>query len=104
MAEISRLVDTQIRPCLLFMTHFNRLRSAGASFLFAVAALWIATVVLAEGNLPRFREQLIDDDLGDCWALAAADINGDGRTDIVAVRYDSVRVVWCVIPNWTRRL
>ena len=86
------------------MTHFNRLRSAGSSFLFAAAALWIATVALAEGNLPKFREQLIDDDLGDCWALAVADINGDGRTDIVAVSYDPARVVWYENPTWKRRI
>src|SRR5436309_3959940 len=94
MAEISRRVDTQIRPCLLFMTHFNRLRSAGSSFLFAAAALWIATVALAEGNLPKFREQLIDDDLGDCWALAVPDINGDGRTDLVCRLLLEKKKVW----------
>src|SRR3989441_8584861 len=81
---------------------FDRLRSA-RSFFLAAAALCILTVAFADGNLPKFREQLIDDNLGDCWGLAAADINGDGKPDIVAVSYDPARVVWYENPTWKRR-
>jgi hypothetical protein len=68
------------------------------------AALCVLTLNLAQEKLPRFREQLIDDTLGDCWGLAAADINGDGKTDLVAISYDPARIVWYENPTWQRRI
>ncbi|MBI3463962.1 MAG: VCBS repeat-containing protein, partial [Planctomycetes bacterium] len=67
------------------------------------AVLCILNLALGQEHLPKFREQLIDDDVGDCWALTVADINADGKTDIVAVSYDPARVVWYENPTWKRR-
>src|SRR6184192_2608772 len=94
----------QIRLCLLFMTYSNRRCLARSSFLYAAAAFCIFKGAFADGNLPRFREQLIDEDLGDCWGLVVAYVSGDGRTDIVAVSYDPARAVWYENPTWKRRI
>jgi hypothetical protein len=54
------------------------------------------------GDFPTFKTQQIDPRVGEvCYALAVADVDGDGKPDIVAVANDSV--VWYQNPTWTRR-
>jgi hypothetical protein len=86
------------------MTFFDSLHLSRSSFLCCAAALCVFTGVLADGKLPRFREQLIDDNLGDCWALTTGDINADGKADIVALSYNPAHVVWYENPSWKRRI
>lgn len=51
---------------------------------------------------PRFISQEIDPHVGNvCYALTTADVDGDGKTDVVAVSEDAV--VWYRNPDWTRR-
>jgi len=73
-------------------------------FLFAR----IATFALAVGsnlaaeteNLPRFEAQEIDERAGRVvYAVCAADVNGDGRTDVCALTEDAL--VWYENPSWT---
>ncbi|MCI0417853.1 MAG: VCBS repeat-containing protein [Acidobacteria bacterium] len=74
------------------------------SLLLVAATFFILKLAFASEHLPKFREQVIDDQLGDCWALTTADINGDGKSDVVAVSYEPARVVWYENPTWKRRL
>jgi len=51
--------------------------------------------------LPTFRMQEIDNKLGVGYAVLIADVNGDGKPDIIVV--DTTRVVWYENPTWKRR-
>src|SRR5262249_26007447 len=50
---------------------------------------------------PRFRTQEIETGLEVGYAVLLADINGDGKKDVVVV--DTTRVVWYENPTWKRR-
>jgi hypothetical protein len=58
----------------------------------------------AQAELPKFREQLVDDCLHDLWACAVADVNGDGKPDLLALEWDPPAVVWYENPTWKRRI
>src|SRR5438874_6623520 len=51
--------------------------------------------------VPTFRMQEIDKSLGVGYAVLIADVNGDGKPDIIVV--DTTRVVWYENPTWKRR-
>lgn len=58
---------------------------------------------LADDKFPDFREQTIDPHIGNvCYAVTLADVDGDKKTDIVAVSEN--RVVWYQNPNWKPRV
>ncbi len=61
-------------------------------------------VALAQEHLPKFREQLVDDTLDDLWACTVADVNGDGRPDIVALNWAPAYVVWYENPSWKKHV
>lgn len=54
-------------------------------------------------EFPRFRHVTIDADCGKvCYALTLADVNGDGRNDVVAATEN--RVLWYESPAWKRHV
>jgi len=63
--------------------------------------LCVAPVSAAE--LPQFEHHEIDPNVGKvCYALTAADVDGDGKQDIVAVTEN--RVLWYRNPDWKPRV
>jgi FG-GAP-like repeat len=64
------------------------------SLLFAFAGVSFA----AEPTFPKFKMQEIATDLSVGYAVIVADINEDGKPDIVVV--DTKRVVWYENPTW----
>jgi len=63
------------------------------------ASLLAAT---AQAQTPNFKEEQIDDAVGIGYGLAVADVNGDGRTDILLA--DSKVIVWYENPTWTKHI
>jgi len=56
----------------------------------------------AQAQTPNFKEQQIDDAVGIGYGLAVADVNGDGRTDILLA--DSNVIVWYENPTWKKHI
>jgi hypothetical protein len=48
---------------------------------------------------PLFKPQVIDANVGIGYGLAAADVDGDGKTDLLLA--DKGRIVWYANPSWT---
>ncbi|MEN3941721.1 FG-GAP and VCBS repeat-containing protein [Prosthecobacter sp. SYSU 5D2] len=51
---------------------------------------------------PQFREQEIDSEVGIGYGLALADVDGDGKKDILLA--DKDRIVWYQNPSWTKHI
>ncbi|MDG3006768.1 FG-GAP repeat domain-containing protein [Paludisphaera mucosa] len=52
-------------------------------------------------DFPRFETQEIDPHVGEvCYAVTVADVDGDGKPDVVAASEDAV--VWYQNPSWTK--
>ena len=58
----------------------------------------------APQSIPNFKEQVVDPDVGVGYATTIADINADGKPDIVAVTEIPDQVVWYENPTWKRRV
>lgn len=68
-----------------------------------LAAVFASTAGLTAADFPRFREVVIDPEIGKvCYAVLPADVNGDGRQDIVAVSEN--RVQWYENPAWQKHV
>lgn len=70
---------------------------------------WFATLVfcwspaLATAGVPAFEAKVIDPNIGVvCYAVTNADVNGDGKLDIVAVSEN--RVQWYEAPSWKKHI
>ncbi|MBS0205050.1 MAG: VCBS repeat-containing protein [Planctomycetes bacterium] len=57
----------------------------------------------ALAGVPKFEATVIDPNIGVvCYAVTSADVNGDGKLDIVAVSEN--RVQWYEAPAWTKHI
>ncbi|GAC1471734.1 MAG: VCBS repeat-containing protein [Isosphaeraceae bacterium] len=55
------------------------------------------------GEVPKFQAQEIDPHVGEvCYAVTAADVDGDGKLDAVAVAEDAV--YWYANPSWKKHV
>jgi len=59
-------------------------------------------IILALQQIPNFKEQVVDPALGTGYAVTIADINGDGKPDIVVVTEEPDQVVWFENPTWKK--
>jgi hypothetical protein len=62
-----------------------------------------AAPAAAQSVLPRFKDQVIDPAVGVVYAMAVADINADGKPDIICVTEQPDQVVWFENPTWKKR-
>ncbi len=67
-----------------------------------IAAL-LALLCLQDA-IPAFKEQTIDPEAGVGYALTLADINADGKMDVVVVTEQPDQVWWYENPTWKRRV
>jgi hypothetical protein len=61
----------------------------------------LAAACQAQG-LPAFKQQVIDDKIEIGYGLATADVDGDGKTDILLA--DKHEIVWYQAPEWKKHL
>src|SRR5690242_21605656 len=64
----------------------------------------LADVRLPAQDLPRFREQVISKAAKFGYQLVAADLNGDGKKDLIAVDERATEVAWFENPTWERHV
>lgn len=70
--------------------------------LSTVLLVFITSAGIAEVKMPSFRPQEIDGRVEIGYGLAMADVDGDGRLDILLA--DKRQIVWYSNPDWTRHL
>lgn len=64
---------------------------------------WMGLAVATAAESLVFESQVLDPDIGKvCYAVTTADVNSDGRLDIVAVSEN--RVQWYEAPKWTKHV
>lgn len=74
-----------------------------AGYRSCVMTLLAACQTQAWAALPEFEAVTIDPNIGKvCYAVTTADVNGDGKPDIVAVSEN--RVQWYENPSWTKHV
>ena len=73
------------------------------SLIFLLLMVSLDQNVCSAGDFPKFQERVIDPEVGRvCYAVTLADVDGDGKQDIVAVAENRVR--WYRNPTWKPRL
>ena len=62
-----------------------------------------ASTAIGQSSFPTFKAQTIDPNIGKvCYAVTKADVNSDGKLDIIAV--SESRVLWYENPTWEPRV
>jgi hypothetical protein len=74
------------------------------SLLFICLVITSSVAALAQAPRFNFKEQVVDPSVGVGYAVTVADINHDGKTDIVAVTENPDQVVWYENPSWAKRI
>ncbi|HXW07881.1 MAG TPA: FG-GAP-like repeat-containing protein [Vicinamibacterales bacterium] len=85
----------------------SRTRNTGAGVAVGVAGLCLLAAspgpqAPAPAADPAFRAEQIASDFGVGYAVATGDVNGDGRTDILAI--NGTDLVWFEAPSWQKRV
>ena len=68
---------------------------------FPLPLFFISGFILC-GQSPKFKMQTIDDKVGVGYGVQLADMNSDGKTDILLV--DKDKVAWYENPNWKKHI
>jgi hypothetical protein len=86
---------------LLASTPFLRCAQAASLVLLT---LFVAGPGASAQQLPRFREKVISTAVKFGYQLIAADVNGDGKKDLIAIDEGATEVAWFENPTWERHV
>src|SRR3954452_6976020 len=86
------------------MTSTSRARSTALPLLTSLVLLGPGPSCLAaeRAPMPRFERVAIDDNFPGGYQVEVADVNGDGRPDVVGVGGGTC--AWYENPSWTKRI
>jgi hypothetical protein len=88
------------------MTRSTTLNCLTSAALAVAAIAFLTTSTTAQQAAPaaalKFRAEQIASDFGVGYAVATGDVNGDGRTDILAI--NGTDLVWFEAPGWQKRV
>src|SRR5512138_1567747 len=71
----------------------------------AILLAALASAYAADGPLAsRFREHVIATDLKLGYQMSVADVNGDGKPDVIAVDERGTELAWYQNPSWSRHV
>ena len=70
--------------------------------ILAIATSFVSILAFAEEKKPVFKAQTIDDKIEIGYAVTVADVDGDGKPDILCV--DKKQIVWYQNPTWTKHV
>ncbi len=71
--------------------------------LLVACAFFNLVAITSAADFPQFEAVTIDPEIGKvCYAVSPADVNGDGKCDIVAVSEN--RIQWYENPTWTKHV
>jgi hypothetical protein len=73
------------------------------AIVYGMCMLLTALSLSAQG-LPRFREKVVTKEVKFGYQLIAADLNGDGKNDLIAIDERGTEVVWFENPTWERHV
>jgi hypothetical protein len=68
-----------------------------------ILSILVTSMIRAEG-LPRFTEHTVATGLKGGYQVVAADLNRDGKTDLIALASDMAELVWFENPGWERHV
>ena len=74
----------------------------GAASIAVVASVAGQQQPAKAGSAIQFRAEQIASDFGIGYAVTTGDVNGDGRTDVVAI--NATDLVWFEAPSWQKRV
>lgn len=67
-----------------------------------IAAFFLSPLASIESKEPNFKAQTIDDSIKIGYGLAIADVNGDGKNDILLA--DAHQIAWYESPSWSKHI
>jgi FG-GAP repeat len=66
--------------------------------------LFLSLNAIVAAQTPRFREHLLATDLRGGYQVVVADMNGDGKPDLIALASGMQELVWFENPGWQRHV
>ncbi len=102
---ISRYFSFMKSPAFQGTSRANVVLIRGTAPVVCVLVAWlVADLRVLAQDLPRFRERVISKSLKLGYQLVAADLNGDGKKDLIAVDEQATELAWFENPGWERHL
>jgi FG-GAP repeat len=72
----------------------------GAGLVSAAFCIWAND----SEQMPHFSQQALAADLAGGYQVVAADLNGDGKPDLIALASNMTELVWFENPDWQRHV
>jgi hypothetical protein len=104
-AEKPRM-DVNARELASISVHSRLLKSALRYYKVIVygISMLLTALSLPAQDLPRFQEKVITKEVKFGYQLIAADLNGDGKKDLIAIDERATEVAWFENPTWERHV